>query len=86
MTIKDVGVAEAKKQFSTLLGRVAYGGERIVISKRGKPMAILIPADEDTAERHLGEIDGWLEDDDPFFSIVDEIAKDRGKHKPRVLP
>jgi prevent-host-death family protein len=69
MTIKDVGVAEAKKQFSTLLGRVAYGGERIVISKRGKPMAILIPAD-----------------DDPFFSIVDEVTKDRAKHKPRVLP
>jgi prevent-host-death family protein len=31
------GVGEAKKHFSELLSRVAYGGERITIAKRGKP-------------------------------------------------
>jgi len=46
MTIKEVRVAEAKKHFSDLLGRVAYRGERITISKRGKPMAIVVPAAE----------------------------------------
>jgi len=40
----SLNVAEAKKQFSDLLGRVAYGGETIVITRRGKPMAKLVPA------------------------------------------
>jgi len=53
MTRKEVSVAEAKKHLSDLLGRVAYGGERITISKRGKPMAILIPATEAPEEAHL---------------------------------
>jgi len=35
MISKEVSVAEAKKHLSELLGRVAYGGERIMISKRG---------------------------------------------------
>lgn len=40
----SLNVTEAKKQFSDLLGRVAYGGETIVITRRGKPMAKLVPA------------------------------------------
>jgi prevent-host-death family protein len=42
----SLNVAEAKKQFSDLLGRVAYGGETILITRRGKPMAKLVPPDE----------------------------------------
>jgi len=39
----EYSVAEAKKHFSELLSRVAFRGERITISKRGKPLAILVP-------------------------------------------
>ena len=46
MNSKTFDVAQAKKHFSELLGRVAYGGERIVISKRGKPLAVLVPPSE----------------------------------------
>jgi prevent-host-death family protein len=38
-----VGTYEAKGHFSQLLERVARG-ERITITKRGKPIAILVPA------------------------------------------
>ena len=38
-----INVAEAKRQFSDLLGRVAYRGETVVITRRGKPMAKLVP-------------------------------------------
>jgi len=41
----SLNVAEAKKQFSDLLGRVAFGGETVVITRRGKPMAKLVPPD-----------------------------------------
>ncbi len=33
-----VSVVEARKNFSDLMARVAYGGQRIVIERRGKPM------------------------------------------------
>jgi prevent-host-death family protein len=37
-----VNVAEARKQFSELMARVAYAGERIIIERRGKPMMALV--------------------------------------------
>lgn len=39
---KEIGVAEAKRKFSELLARAAYGGERFIIQRRGKPIAALI--------------------------------------------
>jgi prevent-host-death family protein len=49
----SLNVAEAKKQFSDLLGRVAYGGETIVITRRGRPMAKLVPPDTAESEQHI---------------------------------
>ncbi len=42
-----VGAFEAKTHLSRLLARVARG-EEVLITKRGKPMARLVPADRDT--------------------------------------
>lgn len=83
MNEKRVNIAEAKKNFSALLGQVAYGKKRILIMKRGKPMARLIPVEE--KEMHLGNANGWLENDDPFFDVIDEIVADRSKHVPRIV-
>ncbi len=84
MTLKSYSVAEAKKHFSDLLGRVAYAGESIIISKRGKPLAMLVPSTGEPAEDHLSKVEGWLDDNDSFFLIVDQIVHDRGKHSPRI--
>ncbi len=43
---QGLNVAEAKKKFSELLARVAFKGERFVITRRGKPMAALIGLDD----------------------------------------
>ena len=83
MPRKSISVAEAKKHLSELLGRVAYGGEQIVITKRGKPLARLVPATEES--KHLAEAKGWLNDEDGFFEIIDHLVEDRDKHVPRVL-
>lgn len=83
MSEETVNVAEAKKHFSELLGRVAFGKKHILITKRGKPMARLVPAEE--TNRHLSNAKGWLEDDDPFFDEIDRIVQNRTKHVPRVL-
>lgn len=83
MTEKTVNIAEAKKHFSELLGEVAFNKKHILITKRGKPMARLIPADD--INLHLSKAKGWLENDDPFFDEIDRIIQDRTKHVPRVL-
>ncbi len=85
MTIKECSVAEAKKHFSELLGRVAYGGEHILISKRGKPLAMLVPSTKEPTEDHLCKVEGWLENDDSFFRIIDQIVLDRARNAPRIL-
>ena len=85
MSQKNVSVAEAKKHLSDLLGRVAYRGERITISKRGKPMAILVPATEALGEERLENVKGWLDATDPFFEVIGQIVADRSKHRPKVF-
>jgi prevent-host-death family protein len=78
-----VSVAEAKKHLSELLGRVAYGKERILITKRGKPLARLVPAQEE--RKHLAEVQGWLDEGDEFFQTIDTIIRSRSEHAPRIL-
>ena len=85
MSENEYSVAEAKKHFSEILGRVAYAGERIVISKRGKPVAVLVPLDQAFREDRLSKVEGWLDEDDPFFHIMADIVAERGEHIPRIL-
>src|SRR5207245_3906330 len=84
-TTSNLHGADAKRHFADLLGRVAYGGETITITRRGKPMARLVPLDTDTAVPHVADAQGWLEDDDPFFTTIDTIVADRETHHPRTL-
>ncbi len=78
-----VSVADAKKNLSDLLGRVAYGGEEILITRRGNPMALLVPAN---AKGGLGSVRGWLENNDPFFRELNKITNNRKKLKGRHIP
>ena len=80
-----VNVAEAKKHFSDLLGRVAYGKETITITRRSKPMAKLVPVGSEGAQPHLADVRGWLDERDEFFRTIDQIVKARRKRSPRVL-
>ena len=79
--MSSLNVAEAKAKFSELLGRVAHGGETIVITRRGKPMAKLVPLDSPNPP-HIADVQGWLDDDDPFFETMDSIVSDRSRHLP----
>jgi prevent-host-death family protein len=80
-----LNVAEAKKHLSDLLGRVAYGRETILITRRGRPMAkLVLPVNQEEESAHLASLQGWLEEDDPFFKVIDEIVMARAAHIPRV--
>ena len=84
VTPSSVNVAEAKRRLSDLLGRVAYGGETVIITRRGRPMARLVPFGEIDEEKGLAAVRGWLEEDDPFFATVNSIVAARGRHRPRI--
>ncbi len=46
MTIAAVNTIEAKEQFVELVNRVAHNKERILITRRGKEIVALIPAED----------------------------------------
>ena len=41
-----VTTAEARDNFSDLLNRAAYGKERVVLTRRGRALAALVPLDD----------------------------------------
>ena len=39
----EIGVTEARDQLGEMVNRVAYGDERIVLTRHGRPVAALVP-------------------------------------------
>ena len=53
-----MSVAHARDGFSELCGRVAYGNERVTLTRFGKPIAVIMPvADIDLFEKLLKRYD-----------------------------
>ncbi len=46
MTETHVSIGQVKRDISELINRVAYGGEQIVLTSRGKPKAVLISIED----------------------------------------
>jgi prevent-host-death family protein len=42
----EVNVVQARKEFAELMARVAYGEERIIVERRGKPMMAWISIED----------------------------------------
>ena len=53
----SVSVAEARETLAETLNRVTYRGERVVIQKRGKPVAALVPVEDSRSRRARGQDD-----------------------------
>jgi prevent-host-death family protein len=51
----EIPVTEARAQLSDLINRVGYGGERIVLTRHGKPLVALVPAADLEADRVRAE-------------------------------
>lgn len=39
-------VGEARENFAEIINRVAFGGERLILTRHGKPIAAMVPASE----------------------------------------
>ena len=61
-----VGIGQMKRDLSDLVNRVAYGGERIVLTSRGKPKAALVSIEDyerlqqEQASQELARWQAWL--------------------------
>lgn len=55
-----VSTSKARIDFAEMINQVAYGGERIVLDRHGKPIAAIIPIDDLT---FLEEIENRLDID-----------------------
>ena len=59
----EVNTIEARAKFSELINRAAYGKERVVLTRRGKPIAVVVSLDdleqlqrlEDEQDARLGQ-------------------------------
>jgi prevent-host-death family protein len=60
----NVTAAEARNQLSELINRAAYGRERIVLTRRGKQLAALVPMEDvELLERLVEELEDRLDVD-----------------------
>lgn len=85
---KKVAVAEAKAHLSELLRVVEERGERIVVERRGRPVAVIGPYDESLDESELNwvdRLDGVAAEIADFDSIMKEVIKSRRDAKPRPV-
>lgn len=46
MTISSINTVEAKEEFSELISRVMHNKERIILVRRGKEVAALVPIED----------------------------------------
>ncbi|NPV07967.1 MAG: type II toxin-antitoxin system Phd/YefM family antitoxin [Anaerolineae bacterium] len=55
-----VSIGRVKRDLSELLNRVAYGGERVVLTSRGKAKAVLISVDDyDRLKNQTSDGSSW---------------------------
>lgn len=62
----QVSIGQVKRDISELVNRVSYAGERIILTSRGKPKAVLINIEDYEkllrSENRPAEIQKWLAD------------------------
>jgi antitoxin Phd len=46
MSVLKLDASEARQEFADTLNRVAYGKERVILHRRGKPIAVLVPIED----------------------------------------
>jgi prevent-host-death family protein len=44
--VSERRISEARGEFSTTVNRVAYGGERVVLTRHGKRVAAVVPIED----------------------------------------
>ena len=89
---KTLSVAEAKSRFSEYVSKVAYAGQRYVITKRGKPLIALVSIEDleniqargDTEK--ISEMIGKWDDFDEIEKDINKAHASRKEDRGRDVP
>jgi prevent-host-death family protein len=69
-----ISIGQVKRDISELVNRVAYGGERIVLTSRGKPKAVLVSVEDYERLRRIGQkeyIQSWQQ----WFAATEQLSR-----------
>jgi prevent-host-death family protein len=87
-----LGIAEAKRRFSELIDRVA-AGERIMLARRGRPAAALVPPGDELvrapgggAPTGFAALAGVLAELDDLDDVMRDVYASRQTAKDRLAP
>jgi prevent-host-death family protein len=80
---KTLSVAEVRQRLAEVLGKVTYASEEFIVTRKGKPVARIVPYVASSADhrRTLADVKGWLDPQDDFFQALASIRK--RSRKPR---
>jgi len=82
MDVKTINSANARKSFSDLLNESGFGGKRIVVTRKGKAVAAMVPIEDLEAiqaledHRDVTEAKRILSDPDSEFIAWEEAKKE----------
>ncbi|MGX1408789.1 prevent-host-death family protein [Streptomyces ambofaciens] len=77
----EIPVTQARAELADLINRVVYGGERVVVTRHGKPLVALVSAsDLERLEEAEGSPDGQV------ISSVAAVHDPRRRDTPRAPP
>ncbi len=80
MADTQVSIGQVKRDISTLVNRVAFGGERVILTSRGKPKAALVSIEDyerltEDNDDELARLEAWFVKRD---ALAERILAERG--------
>lgn len=85
MPTKEINTNEARKEFADNINRVAYGHERLTVTRHGKPVAAIISVDDleflEELEQQLDKKaiqEAWKEQGEKPLKSLDEVKSQLG--------
>lgn len=85
--MREFSISSFKAHALSIVSAVAQTGERVLVTKRGKPMAYLVPAETAGTNRQPGRLAGTLTHEEdvvsPLGADIWEAAKDEKKGRKR---
>lgn len=70
--VRRTSIAEARADLSSLVNRVAHGGERVVLTSRGRPKAALIGLED---LRALEDLHAGVRPDEAVLVEADQLVE-----------
>jgi len=91
MADKHMGVAEIKRHFADVVGEVLHAKRRIVIERRGRPVAVIVPLEQgdlavSPGKRLAAAIGCGGPEGEKFRSMMGRVVSRRARRLPRPLP